>query len=281
MWKRLSFRAQLFFPLGAMFLAALIMGIALLQMFATDQLIDEHQPARRAAPAVAQALNDALASSENPRRILQAFVQSLDQSAAIQFRSAEPVPLRPSTASALRQNPHGVPKWFVDLLAVPNVETAFPVTIEGKHVGDIVLPPDLSADLFEKWIGFLAFGGLVLVLAVLTGVIVYAIAGSALRPLRNLGEGLTRMRGGDYAQMIPIEGPPEIRQSCAEANALARTLDRMSQDNRDLLRRLVSLQDNERQALARELHDELGPVLFGKRDQIGTSRHRVQVIARA
>jgi len=39
----------------------------------------------------------------------------------------------------------------------------------------------------------------------------------------------------------------------------------LSQDNRDLLHRLVSLQDDERRDLARELHDELGPLLFSIR----------------
>jgi signal transduction histidine kinase len=73
------------------------------------------------------------------------------------------------------------------------------------------------------------------------------------------------MRRGDYAMPIPVGGPPEIRQSCEEANALAATLVQLSQDNRDLLHRLVSLQDNERRDLARELHDELGPLLFGIR----------------
>jgi signal transduction histidine kinase len=263
MWKRLSLRAQLFFSLGAMFVAALIMGVVLLQMFATDQLMDEHEPARRAAQVMADALNNTLGSSENPRRTLQAFVQSLDGSAVIQFRPAESVPPPPSPTPL--QRPHGVPRWFIDLLAIPEVDTAFPVTIEGRRVGDIVFLPDLSADLFEKWVGFLAFGCLVVLLMALTGIIAYAIAGSALRPLRNLGKGLTQMRGGDYAQMIPVEGPPEIRQGCEEANALARTLNSLSQDNRHLLRQLVSLQDYERQGLARELHDELGPLLFGIR----------------
>jgi signal transduction histidine kinase len=100
---------------------------------------------------------------------------------------------------------------------------------------------------------------------VLTGIIAYVFAGSALRPLQHLGEGLTRMRRGDYAKPIPVGGPPEIRQSCKEANALAATLAQLSQDNRDLMHRLVSLQDDERRDLARELHDELGPLLFGIR----------------
>ena len=100
---------------------------------------------------------------------------------------------------------------------------------------------------------------------VLTGVIAYFSAGAAIRPLRNLGEGLTRMREGDYAHPIPASGPLEIRRSCEEANELARTLHRLSQDNRNLLRKIVSLQDDERRDIARELHDELGPLLFGIR----------------
>lgn len=100
---------------------------------------------------------------------------------------------------------------------------------------------------------------------VLTGTIAYLFARSALRPLRDLGAGLTRIRRGDYATPIPVAGPPEIRQGCQEANALATTLARLSHDNRDLLHRLVSLQDNERRDLARELHDELGPLLFSIR----------------
>jgi two-component system sensor histidine kinase UhpB len=73
------------------------------------------------------------------------------------------------------------------------------------------------------------------------------------------------MRTGDYEQLISPAGPPEIRKSAEEANELARTLIRLSQDNRSLLRRMVSLQDDERQDMARELHDELGPLLFGIR----------------
>jgi two-component system sensor histidine kinase UhpB len=73
------------------------------------------------------------------------------------------------------------------------------------------------------------------------------------------------MRTGDYEHLIAASGPPEIRRSSEEANELARTLNRLSQDNRGLLRRIVSLQDDERRDVARDLHDELGPLLFGIR----------------
>jgi two-component system sensor histidine kinase UhpB len=62
-----------------------------------------------------------------------------------------------------------------------------------------------------------------------------------------------------------VSGPPEIRRSSEEANELVRTLAKLSQDNRSLLRKIVSLQDDERRDMARDLHDELGPLLFGIR----------------
>jgi two-component system, NarL family, sensor histidine kinase UhpB len=102
-------------------------------------------------------------------------------------------------------------------------------------------------------------------LMLLTAAIAHFAARSVLRPLQTLGDGLTRMRQGDYEQLIPAAGPPEIRNSALEANELARTLRGLSQDNRSLLRRIVSLQDDERRDMARELHDELGPLLFGIR----------------
>ena len=263
MWQRLSFRTQLFLPLGASFLAALVLGGVLLQIFATSQLADEHEPARRSIRTIAAALNDTLRASDNPQKTLDAFVRSLAGSPDIHFRSVEGG-LAPSPKDAVR-NLQGVPQWFVELLMEPETEAAAPVLIDGRRIGDIVFLPDLSADLFEKWIGFLALTSLVAALMLLTGIIAYIFAGSALRPLQHLGEGLTRMRRGDYTKPIPVGGPPEIRWSCTEANALAATLAQLSQDNRDLMHRLVSLQDDERRDLARELHDELGPLLFSIR----------------
>ncbi|MEY9364058.1 two-component system sensor histidine kinase UhpB [Bradyrhizobium yuanmingense] len=262
MWRRLSFRTQLFLPLGASLLAALILGGILLQIFAAGQVADEHEPARRSIQTIAAALNSTLRASDNPQKTLDAFVQSLDASTDIQFRRMDGGP--PPSPKDLR-NLKKVPQWFVNLITIPEMEAAFPIVIDGRHVGDIVFFPDISADLFEKWIGFLALTSLVAVLMVLTGTVAYVFAGSALRPLQHLGDGLTRIRRGDYARPIPVGGPPEIRQSCEEANALAATLAQLSQDNRYLMHRLVSLQDDERRDLARELHDELGPLLFSIR----------------
>ena len=264
MWQQLPLRARLFLPLGMMFVAALLLGGIALQVFATEQLAEENQVAVRSARAVADALNGALRSSGNPRETLDAFVQGLGTSESIYFQPAG-TSFQHDLPSGVRTPLGGVPLWFIHLLTIPEIGTSFPVMLEGNRVGDIVFSPDISADIFEKWIGFLAILFSAFVLTLATGVIAYFAAGSALSPLQQLGEGLTRMRNGDYSRPITAGGPPEIRRSCEEANELARTLDTLSHDNKSLLRKIVSLQDDERHNLARELHDELGPLLFGIR----------------
>jgi two-component system sensor histidine kinase UhpB len=264
MWKNLSLRMRLVLPLGTMFVAALLLGAISLQLFAPIQLMEENEPASRSAKAVADALNNALAMSTNPQQTLDAFVQALGTSEAIRFRRTGAEISAPSPVEV--RTPLGrVPHWFVDLLGLPEIGAAFPVRIDGKQVGYILFSPDLEADIYEKWIGFLALVSSAIALMFLTGTIAYFTAGTVIDALRSLGEGLTRMRTGDYEHLIPASGPPEIRKSSEEANELTRTLSHLSQDNRDLLRKIVSLQDDERRDIARDLHDELGPLLFGIR----------------
>src|SRR5262245_48781117 len=141
MWQRLSFRTQLFLPLGMSLLAALVMGGVLLQTFATGQLADENEPGRRSAGIVATALNSALSVSDNPPKVLDAFVHSLYASSDIQFHPVEAGPV-PSVKDRLHDL-HGVPQWFVKLLVIPDMDAASPVVIDGRRVGDIVFVPDL------------------------------------------------------------------------------------------------------------------------------------------
>ncbi len=261
MWQRLSLRARLSLPMVPMILVALALGGVALQIVSPEQFEYENAQGSRSAKAVADALNAALAASANPQATLDAFGSGLGSSDAINYRRAGPAPAAPHVSVSSPT----VPQWFVALLDIPEIGAAHPVMIGADHAGDILFEPDLSADVFEKWVGFLAIvisGSTLLLLAALSA---YFITGTAIRPLEQLAKGLTRLGQGDYDTPIALAGPAEMRRSCAEANQLARTLKGLSQHNRELLRKLVSVQDDERRELARELHDELGPLLFAIR----------------
>jgi len=269
MWKTYSLRTRLCIFLCTMFLTALIAGLVLLRVFAVEQLVDESEPAGRSSVSIAGALNAALSASSNPEATLDAFVAELNSSDGnIKFRKAglspQPSPEKPAAGSGSGR----VPGWFVRLLALPELARHTPILIRGERVGELVFEPDIGADVYEKWIGFLAIVASGAALTLVTLAITYFTVDAALKPLRDLGNGLARLRHGHYSGGIPCSGPPEIRESCEAANELAATLTQLDRENRSLLRKMVSIQDEERRDIARELHDELGPLLFAIRANV-------------
>jgi two-component system, NarL family, sensor histidine kinase UhpB len=261
MWKRLPLRFRLFLPTIALIAASLLFGLLALQLFSPDQFEDESADAAALVTTVTNGLNAALAAATDPEQTLDAFASGIGAGDAIQYRKAQASVNPPK----IRLSTNGVPGWFVSLLRIPNIAAAHPIVVGQRHVGDILFVPDLTPDLNEKWLGFLAIvlsGSALLVLAALSA---YLTTSMALRPLEQLGAGLARMQQGDYDSSVPLLGPPEIRKSCEEANQLARKLKQLAQDNRGMLRKIVSLEDHEREEIAKELHDELGPLLFAIR----------------
>jgi two-component system sensor histidine kinase UhpB len=269
MWKSWSLRTRLCVFLCTMFLTALIAGLVLLRVFAADQLADENEPAGRSSVSIASALNKALGMSSNPEATLDAFVAELNATDGdIKFRKAG-ASLQPGPEKLAAGSSSGkVPGWFVRLLALPELARRTPILIRGERAGELVFEPDMVADIYEKWIGFVAIVASGAALMLVTLAITYLTIDAALKPLRDLGSGLARLRDGHYSGRIPCSGPPEIAESCEAANELAATLTNLDRENRSLLRKMVSIQDEERRDIARELHDELGPLLFAIRANI-------------
>src|SRR5579862_6839764 len=150
------------------------------------------------------------------------------------------------------------PDWFYYLLRqdVPAVRIAAPAG------GMIELWPIYANDMRAVWDEFLA---LVLVLALASiggGAVVFVVVGRALRPLQTVGEVLPRIGRGDYAARAPLEGPPELVRLGRGVNEMAAHLAAMRDRNRSLEEQMLTLQDEERADIARDLHDEIGPQLF-------------------
>ena len=150
------------------------------------------------------------------------------------------------------------PDWFYYLLRqdVPPARLAVPggATIE--------LWPVYANDMAAVWDEFVDLA-LVLALASVGGAaLVFFVVGQALRPLRAVGEVLPRIGRGDYGARAPLEGPPELVRLGRGVNEMASRLAAMRERNRTLEEQLLTLQDEERADIARDLHDEIGPQLF-------------------
>jgi len=77
-----------------------------------------------------------------------------------------------------------------------------------------------------------------------------------------VGEVLPRIGAGHYEARAPETGPPELARLGRGVNEMAGRLGAMRARNRALEEQILTLQDEERADIARDLHDEIGPHLF-------------------
>lgn len=86
-------------------------------------------------------------------------------------------------------------------------------------------------------------------------------ADRALKPVRALEDGLHRLAAGADRPALPAFALREFRRVAGAIEHLAGALADARAAQRALARQLISVQEDERRALARELHDEMGQTL--------------------
>jgi two-component system sensor histidine kinase UhpB len=80
-----------------------------------------------------------------------------------------------------------------------------------------------------------------------------------------LANGLSDLERQTYSVRLPQPQARELSAIAEHFNALALALEAVRGENLRLNRRLITAQDDERRRTALELHDEVGPCLFGLR----------------
>ena len=174
----------------------------------------------------------------------------------------------PSLASSLlgeANKESEAPRWFRALVRAPAETAVIPVAMRNGGTESIILVADPADEIDEVWEEARenAIEGGLLALAAIG--VTSLLVGRAVKPLGVARAALAKLEAGDYGARAEGDGPPEIRSLNAKINSLAETLDGLNRANDQLMERVFNAQDEERELIAHELHDEFGPHLFALR----------------
>ena len=156
------------------------------------------------------------------------------------------------------------PRLFADLYQRffdAGRESVHPVSFGKEALGQAVASIDRQTLIGQSWRETSRLA--VIMAATLVGLclLVYAVLAEALRPTRAIRAGLERLAGGDLSARLPPFDLAELSTVGIVFNQLAGHLETTLTERNALTRRLIVVQDEERQHLARELHDEFGQCL--------------------
>ena len=155
------------------------------------------------------------------------------------------------------------PAWFAALVS-PSVQSRdVPVTIDGRTIGRVEITGEPADEIAEVWDNLVAIGAIGILLNAAMIALLYVLFGRVLDPLKVLASGLSELEHRSYGVRLPSPQARELSVITDHFNALAVALATARAENLSLNRRLITAQDDERRRTALELHDEVGPCLFG------------------
>lgn len=167
-----------------------------------------------------------------------------------------------------------VPAWFERTLRPPLTAETFPVVLHGERVGQVLLRSNPYDEMSEVWTDLRWLALLIILMSAMVVLLIDLATALSLRPLRILADSLDDLEQGRFRSGPAPVRLVELRRIGMRCHSLGQTLHRLSADNSLLIDKLISVQEAERREVARELHDEFGPALFGIRAEVASIMRR-------
>lgn len=156
------------------------------------------------------------------------------------------------------------PSWFVAAYSAafaPDAPVRRALFARNADIGWVVHAADRDAAIRQAWGRIASVAAVAAAMAVGIAMLAAMMIGQALRPARAIIDGLRRLESGDLASRLPAFRTAGFAQIGLAVNQLAGQLAKVGAERAALTTRLLDVQETERRALARDLHDEFGQCL--------------------
>ncbi|MBM3551254.1 MAG: ATP-binding protein [Alphaproteobacteria bacterium] len=261
-----SLKARLGWLIGVVLVATLLINLAIQLLHAGPRVHAEAGSNLRLVREVILTTIANLPEDEDPApalRRLYASLGNLRHSDVEILAANEPPPT--DWLEKIRHSDRGVPEWFVKLVgAAPRVMT-IPVIVGGRAYSKILVISNPFDELEEIWSDMVWLAAFSLAVTIVFLTLVLLFLRYSLAPFDALKSGLAQLEAGKSGVRLSLGEATEFKSIAAALNSLGATLDRVRQENRELVNRLLQVQEDERKDIARDLHDEAGPCLFSIR----------------
>jgi len=162
------------------------------------------------------------------------------------------------------------PSWFARLIGPPIERHEVAVVVDNRTIGTVEIVSEPRDEIAEVWENSIALAAVAMMAVLVIVGILYWALGRVLDPLTALGTGLRGLERRDYKVRLVRPKVLEFAAIVDRFNALAGALDEVRTENLTLNRRVITAQDDERRRTALELHDEVGPSLFGLKANVAS-----------
>lgn len=258
----MTLRLRLIRTVALVLLATLAISALLTYWHAQNKIEVELASGIAVAESTTRLAVDDAARSADPREGLRRVVHAFDGNRHVRAALLDPDGHEIDTSKVLAPDDEEAPEWLFSILTQPVKIVRIPLPGPLTQYGMVLLESDQRSETAEVWNDMqLSLTTLVTFCGLVLGLIYWTL-GRVLQPFDALSQGFERIGKGDYAARVPEAGPTELAKLCANFNLMAAELSQSEARNLKLNEQLATVQDEERAELARDLHDEVSPLLF-------------------
>ncbi len=177
---------------------------------------------------------------------------------------------RNSLATTQQDTP---PRWFTNLVVSDYPKAEYQINTFDNQLLTLIIQADPMDEITETWHETIAFFSSILALVLLTFLSVHLVFNKTLQAIKTIVKNLKGIEQGEYDKKLPDFSTQEYDSIAKAINHMAAVLEATQKQNQALTQHSLEIQEEERQHLSQELHDEFGQSLTAIKVMAVTAAH--------